>query len=94
MHYDPVTDDLVMRVVDKPGTFVRVNQYQYQTDILQEQRALVAQVAATLEKAEGTSTGIDYNKPPKNFADAVSREDAAEWIAAYRGTVTVTVPAP
>ena len=56
VHYDPVTDDLVMRVVDKPEIFVRVNQYLYLTDILQEhwQRALVAQVAATLDKAEGT----------------------------------------
>ena len=83
MHYDTVTDDLGMRVVDKPETFVRINQYQYLTDILQEQvdseqHILVAQVAATLEKAEGTSSGIDYNKPLKNFADAMSREDAAE----------------
>ena len=31
--YDHVTDDLVMRVVDRPETFARVNQYQYLTDI-------------------------------------------------------------
>ena len=30
-----VTDDLVMRVVDKPETFVRVEQYQHLSDILQ-----------------------------------------------------------
>ena len=48
-----------------------VNQYQYLSNILREQRALVAQVAGSVEKAEGTSSGIDYNKPPKNFADAI-----------------------
>ena len=40
VHYDPVTDDLVMQVVDKSETFVRVNQYQYLTEILQDQLAL------------------------------------------------------
>ena len=44
----------------------------------------MAQVAETLEKADGTSAGIDYNMPPKNFADSMSHEDAAEWMEAYR----------
>ena len=30
VHSDPVSDE-IERVVDKPETFVRVNQYQYQT---------------------------------------------------------------
>ena len=58
---------------------MRVYLYQYLTDILQEQQALVAQVAASLEKAEGNSTGIDYNKPPKNFADTMSRMQWSGW---------------
>ena len=44
----------------------------------------MAQVAATLKKAEGTSTGINYNKPPKNFAGTRSCEDATECMQAYR----------
>ena len=84
MHYDQVSDEIVMKVVGKPETFVRVNQYQYLSDILHQQRALVAQVADSVDKAEGTSSGIDYNKQPKNFADAMSRDDAAEWMEAYR----------
>ena len=61
----------------------------------------VAQVAAALEKADGTSTGIDYNKPPKNFADVMSRKDAAEWMETYwkeyqglkdRDAVRVVIP--
>ena len=43
----------------------------------------MAQVADSVDKAEGTSSGIDYNKLPKNFADAMSREDAAQWMEAY-----------
>ena len=44
VHYNPVSDYIVMRVVDKPETFVRVNKYQYLSDFL-HQHALVAQVA-------------------------------------------------
>ena len=32
----------------------------------------------TLQKEDGTSPGIEINKPPKIFADAMSREDATE----------------
>ena len=47
VHYDPVSDDLVMRMVNNPETFVQVYQYPSQnlSDILHEQRALVAEVA-------------------------------------------------
>ena len=62
MHYDPVSDEIVMKVVDKPETFVRINQYQYLSDILHQQRALVAQVADSVEKAEGASSGVDYTQ--------------------------------
>ena len=44
----------------------------------------MAQVADSVDKAEGTSSGIDYNKQPKIFADAMSREDASKWMEAYR----------
>ena len=38
-HYDQVSDDLAMKVVDTPEMFVQVNQYQYLSDILHQQRA-------------------------------------------------------
>ena len=84
LHYDPASDDLVIRVVNKPETFVWVNQYQYLSDILHQQQALVAQVAESVEKAEGTSSGIEYKMPPKDFADTMSREGESEWMEAYR----------
>ena len=31
----------------------------------------------------GVPAGIDVNKPPKNFRDAMSREDRQEWAEAY-----------
>ena len=31
----------------------------------------------------GVSAGIDVNKPPKNFRNAMSREDRQEWAEAY-----------
>ena len=40
--YDPITDDQVMRVVGKEDTYTRVTQYQYLSDMLQRQRAMVA----------------------------------------------------
>ena len=52
VHYDQVSDEIVRKVVDKPETFVRVNQYQYLSDILHQQRALVAQVADLVNKAK------------------------------------------
>ena len=38
VHYDPVSDEIVMKVVGKPETFVRVNQYQYQTFFINNER--------------------------------------------------------
>ena len=31
----------------------------------------------------GVPAGIDVNKPPNNFRDAMSREDRQEWAEAY-----------
>ena len=58
------------------------------TDVLDEQRELVAQEAETLGNASRNSSGIDYkviyNKPSKNFVDAMSSKDSVKWMEAYR----------
>ena len=41
VHYDLVFDDFAVKVVEKPETFVQVNQYQYLPDILHQQQASV-----------------------------------------------------
>ena len=32
----------------------------------------------------GATPGVDLNKPPKNFEEAMSRPDAADWMESYR----------
>ena len=53
--------------------------------------------------AAGVPAGIDVNKPPKKFRDAMSREDRQEWAEAYdseyqgflrNGTLKLVLPAP
>ncbi len=51
-------------------------------------RALVARMRVELVKGQkgsaiGVSAGIDVNKPPKNFCDAMSRNYRQEWASAY-----------
>ena len=101
--HDPTSDDLVMRVTDKKDTFVRIPQMQYLSDILHTQRAMVAKIAEENAKADEKSPVIDYNRPPKNYKDAMSRPDAPEWMEAYmneyqgfknRDVVKIVVPPP
>ena len=92
VHCDLVTDDLAKRLVNKPETFVRVNQYQYLTDILQEQRELMAQVAATLEKASSCNSRDSWRYLEGNWLQQTSQElcrcheswGSTEWMEAYR----------
>ena len=78
VHYDSRTDELILQVVDKNETYVRTTQTQYLQDIIDGQKAMIAKVVKNF------NDGIDYNKPPKNFKDAQSRPDAAEWMESYR----------
>ena len=57
-------------------------------ELLFSARALVAQMKEELVTSPegpvtGVPAGIDVNKPPKNFRDAMSREDRQEWAEAY-----------
>ena len=103
VHHDPTSDDLVMRVTDKKDTYVRIHQMEFLTDVLHEQRAMVAQIVESNAKSFDGSPGIDFNRHPKNYNDAMSRPDAAEWIEAYlkeyqgfkdREAVRIVVPPP
>ena len=57
-------------------------------ELLFSARALVARMKDELVTGPeglvtGVPAGIDANKPPKNFRDAMSREDLHEWAEAY-----------
>ena len=59
VHYDAVSDDFVIRGVNKPETFLQFNQYHYLSDILYHQRALVAQVAESAPSWRGQNCSFN-----------------------------------
>ena len=94
VHYDVVSNVMVLQVNTRENTFVRVTQMQYNTDLLElltirarEQHAHFAVVAHRTLK--GLDPDIDPDRAPKNFKDAMSRKDRQEWAEAlnkeYRG---------
>jgi hypothetical protein len=82
VHYDTVSDVLVLRLKGQANTFTKVTQMQYFQDILQTQTACVA----SLRVVKGLPDGIDPDRPirpPKNYKDAMSRPDREAWAASY-----------
>ena len=81
-------------------------------DLLANARALVARMTEEMDhdqdsagptRVKGLPSSIDPNKPPRNYRDAMSREDRQEWAAAYmeehqgffeQGTLQVARPEP
>ena len=82
-------------------------------ELLIKARALVAKMGEELKsetdpsddpiKVKGLPNSIDSNKPPRNYRDAMSREDRQEWATAYmeeyqgfheQGTLKVARPEP
>ncbi len=60
-------------------------------------------LAAPEGPVAGVPAGVDVNKPPKNFRDAMNREDLQEWAEAYdseyqgfveHGTLKLVRPEP
>ncbi len=45
--------------------------------------AKLEEVLMAADRVKGISASIDPKRPPKNFKDAMSREDRQEWAAAY-----------
>ena len=82
--YNATTDELILQVADQPDTFASTTQYQYFRDILDVQKAYLATIVDEGNSSNGAQPGVDLNKPPKNFKDALSRKDANDWIESYR----------
>ena len=87
VHYDVVSDVMVLQVYTRKNTFVRVTQKQFNDDLLN-----LLTIAATEQQAHLASAGhrtlkgldpdIDPDRAPKNFKDAMSRKDRQEWAGA------------
>jgi hypothetical protein len=54
---------------------------QYYRNILDFQTAYVASLVQTVQ---GLPSGIDPDRPPKNFKEAMARPDREQWAKAYQ----------
>ena len=88
VHYDSTSDVMVMHINTEVNTYTRVTQIQWLQDklalskaVLEEQRAHFAGIPHSTLK--GLPTSIDPDRPPKNYKDAMSREDLQSWAEAY-----------
>jgi len=76
LHSDVRTDEIVLQVLDKDDTYARTTQYEFMNNILNKQIAYVAEIRESAE--------INYDRAPRSFQDALTRPDAAEWVASYQ----------
>ncbi len=84
VHYDTVSDIMVMLVNSAPNTYVRVTHKQYTMDMLDLLKAAAARhydhlAAAPHSTLKGLGPEINPDHPPKNYKDAVSRKDHEKW---------------
>ena len=70
--------------MDKNETYAKTTQYEYFKDMLAIQTAFIATISDASNLPNGATPGVDLNKPPKNFEEAMSRPDAADWMESYR----------
>jgi hypothetical protein len=81
VHYDRASDTLILRLTNEQDTYTKTTQLQFFRDILKVQTAFVASL---VRNVEGLPPGIDPDRPPKNFKEAMARPDREQWAAAYQ----------
>jgi hypothetical protein len=79
---------MVMRVNTETNSFTRVTQLKWIQDklalantVIEEQTAYIAGISHRTLK--GLPKSVDPDRPPKNYKDAMSREDKQDWAEAY-----------
>ena len=88
VHFDPASDMMVMRVNTETNSFTRVTQLKWLRDKMALSKAVIdeqiANIAGISHRAlKGLLTSINPDRPPKNYKDAMSREDKQDWAEAY-----------
>ena len=96
VHSGGSSDSYILLSLADPNLYMGVKREDFFKSLLSKRtnellfsaRALVTQIKEELvtrpeELVTGVPPGIDVNKPPKNFRDAMSREDLQEWAEAY-----------
>ena len=88
VHYDPTSDVMVLRIETEKDTYTRVTQKQWLMDkldltkaVFEEQQANFA--GTTHRTLKGLHPSINPDRPPKNYKDAMSRDDKQEWGDAF-----------
>ena len=87
VHYDPISDVMVLQVNTEERTFVRVTQKQFNLDMLDLLKAAAVQHQANFagiqhSSLQGLDPSINPDRPPRNFKDAMSRSDQQDWAEA------------
>jgi len=72
VHYYSTNDNLILPLTTEENTYTKTTQLQYYRDILDFQTAYVASIGRTVQ---GLPAGIDPDRPPKNFKEAMARPD-------------------
>jgi len=88
VHFDPASDMMVMRVNTETNSFTQVTQLKWLRDKMALSKAVldeqIANIAGISHRAlKGLLTSINPDRPPKNYKDAMSREDKQDWAEAY-----------
>ena len=116
VHSGGSSDSYILRSISDPNTYMGIKREDFfqsllnkrSDELLYSARALVARMKEDLPtdpegSVGGVPAGVDVTKPPKNFRDAMSREDRQEWAEAYdseyqgfydHGTLKVVRPEP
>ncbi len=107
VHYDKISDVMVLRVVSESNTYTRTSMSRWQHDQLslhktrhREQANFAGVNHRTLK---GLNPRIKPDKPPRNFRDAMKALDKQAWAEAYdsedqgfveRGVFKIVKPEP
>jgi hypothetical protein len=87
VHYEPISDVIVLQVNTQENTFVRVTQKQFNFDMLDLLKAAAEQHQAHFASIhhstlQGLDPAINPDSPPRNFKDAMSHSDHQDWAEA------------
>jgi hypothetical protein len=96
LHLGGSSDSYILRSTSDPDLYMGIRREDFFQSLLSKRsdellfsaRALVTRMKEELlagpeGATAGVPAGIDVNKPPKNFWDAMSREDRQQWAEAY-----------
>ena len=99
MHIGESGGDYILRSIAQPDKYMKMDREQvfkslldkHLDELLGKARALVARMEAEPPwvgvhnpmHVKGLPDSIDPKKPPRNYRDAMSREDKHEWAAGY-----------